>query len=278
MTILLQLERQVQTLKDHTVVFVGGGNMASALIDGLLSKQNSAISVGVIDPNQHKLDAFTQQGVKTALPDHANELLNEASVVVLAVKPQVMAEVCQSIKLSLQDKLVISVAAGLTVSNLVAMTGCQRLVRTMPNLPATVGYGATGLYANDLNQNDKQLAQAIMQASGVAVWVDQEEHLHAVTAVAGSAPAYFFYVLEQMIDKAVQMGLSYENAHTLATQTMHGSALMAKQANPADLRAKVTSKGGTTHAAIRYFDEQNTSSHIFGAMQACYDRSVELGS
>lgn len=269
----------MQVLNNKTVVFVGGGNMAGALIDGLLTKkaqENLSVQIGVIDPEQAKLDSFAKKGVLTALADNAHALLSLADIVVLAVKPQVMAEVCASIKADLADKLIISVAAGLSLDKLALMTGNNRLVRTMPNLPATVGLGATGLYAT-VSDADKALAFAVMSASGVAVWVAKEDDLHTVTAVAGSAPAYFFYILEQMIAKAVAMGLSYDDAHKLATQTMHGAAVMAKTGDPATLRSQVTSKGGTTHAAIVYFDETNTPNNIQGAMQACYDRSVELG-
>lgn len=270
----------MQILNNKTIVFVGGGNMAGALIDGLLGKkaqENLSVQVGVIDPNQAKLDEFAKKGVLTALAGLADELLAQADVVVLAVKPQVMGEVCATIKDGLQGKLIISVAAGLTLDKLTQMTSSSRIVRTMPNLPATVGLGATGLYAT-VSDDDKALAQAVMNASGIGVWVSDENDLHTVTAVAGSAPAYFFYVLEQMIDKAVELGLSYDNAHALAVQAMQGASIMAKTGEPSTLRAKVTSKGGTTHAAITHFEENNARALIFGAMQACYDRSVELGN
>lgn len=270
----------MQALNNKTIVFIGGGNMAGALIDGLLTKkanENLSLSLGVIDPNQSKLDNFAKKEIKIAQVGHTEALLDRADAVVLAVKPQIMAQVCHGIQAQLSGKLIISVAAGVGLDKLTAMTGTKRIVRTMPNLPAMVGFGATGLYAH-VDENDKALAQAVIEASGVAIWVNKESDLHAVTAVAGSAPAYFFYVLEQMIDKAVQLGLSYQDAHILATQTMHGAAVMAKNANPSTLRAKVTSKGGTTHAAISYFDDVQIANKIHGAMQACYDRSVELGN
>lgn len=267
-------------LQQKTVMFIGGGNMASALIDGLLKAKVSHqldLTICVSDPNQANLDKFTAKGVQVTTPDKAMDLLTHSDVVVLAVKPQVMASVCADIRAFLADKLVISIAAGLSVASLSAMVGHTRIVRTMPNLPATVGLGATGLFADGVADSDKALALAIMSASGIGVWVDKEDDLHSVTAVAGSAPAYFFYMLEQMTTQAVAMGLPKKAAHDLAVQTMQGAAVMAKDNDPQALRAKVTSKGGTTHAAIVYLDDHHVNDHIQGAMQACAKRSIELG-
>lgn len=270
-------QQTLAALHNKSIIFIGGGNMATALIDGLvIAKQQLALNTTLMVSDKHanKRTYFEQKGVLFTTPIAAQAYIDKADVVVLSVKPQVMADVCQSLNLS--GKLVISVAAGLSVDRLVAMVGHGRLVRTMPNLPACVGFGATGLFACDVDDDGKQLAQAIMSASGLAVWVDDEQLLHAVTAVAGSAPAYFFYVLESMIAQAVQMGLSQEDATKLATQTMQGSAIMAADDNPTDLRAKVTSKGGTTYAAIGYMQQNKLADIIAHAMTACYDRSVEL--
>lgn len=263
-------------LQNKSVVFVGGGNMASALIDGLLT-QKTDFTLGVIDKNADKLGVFADKGLKTALADKGADLLESADIVVLAVKPQVLSQVCESIKSALKGKLIISIVAGITLDALSAMTDSNRLVRTMPNLPATVGLGATGLFANSVDDKDKALATAVMTASGITVWVDNENELHTVTAVAGSAPAYFFYMLEAMIDKAVAMGMDNTNAHALAVQAMYGAAAMAKDDSPTDLRAKVMSKGGTTYAAITCLQDNNVGDKLAAAMQACYDRSVELG-
>lgn len=267
----------MSVLQNKSVIFIGGGNMASALIDGLLCADVPALDIFVSDKNKDKRDGFAQKGVTAVAPDKAGELIQKSDIVVLAVKPQVMLEVCQSIKACLDGKLIISVAAGLSVATLEQMTGSHRVVRVMPNIPAAVGFGASGLYAT-VSDTDKQMATKITEASGLAVWVDKEDDLHAVTAVAGSAPAYFFYFLEAMIDKAVAMGLNADDAKKLAAQTMQGAAVMASKDDPAALRAKVTSKGGTTFAAITYLDNANLKEHIGSAMQACYDKSVELGS
>ena len=265
-------------LTGKAIVFIGGGNMAGALIEGLLTlkQQGGDFDIRVCDQDQNKLDAFAKKGVRTSLPSDVQSVITGSDIVVLAVKPQVMADVTTDIGPYITDQLIISIAAGLSLAKLQAMTGKSRVVRTMPNLPATVGLGATGLYA-DLDDTDKALATAVMGASGVTVWVAKEDDLHTVTAVAGSAPAYFFYFLEAMIAKAVSMGLDADDAKRLAVATMHGAAVMAYDEDPNQLRAKVTSKGGTTHAAIVSMQTQLVDTLIGDAMQACYDRSVELG-
>lgn len=262
-------------LQNKHIVFVGGGNMTSALVDGLLFADTGA-DIGVIDKNQHKLDAYPDT-VTTALAGEGKTLLAEADVVVLAVKPQVMGEVCQSISAHLQGKLIISIAAGLTVDTLTKMTNSKRLVRVMPNLTASVGCGASGLFASDIADTDKEVATALVEASGIGVWVDKEEGLHAVTATAGSAPAYFFYMMEAMVAHAVQLGLDSHQAQKLVAQTMQGAALMAQGDDPAALRAKVTSKGGTTDCAIKAFAAKELPSVVAHAMDACVARSRELG-
>lgn len=249
--------------------------MASALVDGLLSASTGA-SIGVIDKNQHKLDAYPDT-VKTALPSDGERLLAQADVVVLAVKPQVMGEVCQSLRRHLQDKLIISIAAGLRLDTLAKMTDSHRLVRVMPNLTACVGFGASGLFAVAITDSDKALAADLVAASGIGVWVDNEEDLHAVTAAAGSAPAYFFYMIEAMTAHAKQLGLDGNQAQKLITQTMQGAALMAMENDPAALRAKVTSKGGTTDCAIKAFADKQFAAIVAYAMDACVARSRELG-
>lgn len=270
---------ELAVLNKKRIVFIGGGNMAGALIDGLLcarAAQGLDFEIGVSDPNVPNRDAFIAKGVRACAPEDAGELVAAADVLVLAVKPQGMAAACADLRPFVTDALIISVAAGVSIAHLSELTGSARIVRTMPNLPATIGMGATGLFAT-LEKADKQLATAIMSASGVTQWVATEEDLHTVTAVAGSAPAYFFYMLETMIDKAVAMGLDYKAAHQLAVQTMHGAAIMAADDDPSVLRAKVTSKGGTTHAAISHLQAQHVATHLADAMQACADRSRQLG-
>lgn len=269
------------TLQDKTVVFIGGGNMAGAMIDGLLTakrRHDLTLTVGVSDINANKREWFTSQGVLTATPDTAHELITQADVVVLAIKPQVLIDVAPNLAPYLADKLVLSVLAGVPCTTLQRVLGCGRVVRAMPNLPSAVGAGATGLYADEMvSPSDRDVCEIIMVSCGVAVWVGDETKLHAVTAVAGSAPAYFFYVLEHMTAQAVTMGLSADDAHLLAAQSMIGAGLLAKDGDPQALRISVTSKGGTTAQALSSLEHDDVGGAFGRAMAACYDRSVVLG-
>ncbi len=275
------LQKNHSALNNKTITFIGGGNMARALITGLirLKKQASiTLNIGVSEPNTDSHSEYQALGVTAVSPENAGALIAGSDVLVLAVKPQVLGDVVANLRPHISNQLIISIAAGVGLASLSAMTGSERVVRTMPNLPAMVGQGATGLYAHaSISSDDRALADALMGASGLAVWVSDEDQLHTVTAVAGSAPAYFFYVLEQMIDKAAAMGLPRADAHKLAVQTMHGAAIMAADEEPQALRAKVTSKGGTTHAAITYMQDHQVGEHIQGALLACSERSRELG-
>lgn len=232
-------------LNGKTISFIGGGNMAHAIIDGLLQAKNQhnlALTLCVSDSDDDKQAKFRDKGLIATNPDNAHQIIEGADVVVLAVKPQIMHQVAGSIAPYLQQQTVLSIAAGLSIQALSHMLGgYDKIVRCMPNLPASKGFGASGLYAFDVSDEVRLMTQNIMQASGKVSWVEDESLLHAVTAVAGSAPAYFFYVLENMIAKAVEMGLSPEDAHTLAVQSMRGAAALAEENNPAVLREQVTS-------------------------------------
>lgn len=270
-----------QALNGKSIVFIGGGNMAKAIIYGLLNAKtthNLTLTIGVSDKHDEKLAEFAKQGVLTATPDTAHGLIEGADVVVLAVKPQVLADVAPTLAPYVANKLVLSVLAGVSVHALSCALGTASVVRAMPNLPASVGQGATGLYAPaDIDETSRALCEAVMASCGVAVWVADEDKLHAVTAVSGSAPAYFFYVLEHMTAEAVAMGLSDKVAHQLAVQSMIGAGELAKTGNPTALREAVTSKGGTTAQAIASLDSDDVGGAFGRAMRACYERSVELG-
>lgn len=270
-----------QALNGKSIVFIGGGNMAKAIIHGLLNAKtnhNLALTIGVSDKHDEKLAEFAKQGVLTATPETAHGLIEGADVVVLAVKPQVLAEVAPTLAPYVADKLVLSVLAGVSVDALSCALGTASVVRAMPNLPASIGQGATGLYASaDIDEGSRALCEAVMASCGVAVWVADEDKLHAVTAVSGSAPAYFFYVLEHMTAQAVAMGLSDKVAHELAVQSMIGAGELAKTGNPTALREAVTSKGGTTAQAIDSLNRDDVGGAFGRAMRACYERSVELG-
>lgn len=271
----------MSVLDNQKISFIGGGNMAQALISGLVSCGVKPSLITVADPNSEAREQLAAKGLNTVDPTaDAKAAVIDADIVVLAVKPQVMKAVVGSFADALDKQLVISVAAGLSTELLSNMLGgYKNIVRAMPNTPAMIQMGATGLYGTDnISAEQKQLATAVMEASGLVMWVDNEEHMHAVTAVSGSAPAYMFYFIESMIDGAVALGLDKEQASALAMQTMLGAAKMAMNSDdaPAELRRKVTSPNGTTQAAVESMQANDIAGQIIEAMQACYDRSQAL--
>lgn len=268
-------------LNNKKISFIGGGNMAQALISGLVGCGVKPEMITVADPSTDIRQQLDAKGLNTVDPTaDATTAVKDADLVVLAVKPQVMKAVVSGFTDVLDKQLIVSVAAGLSTELLADMLGgYQNIVRAMPNTPAMIQMGATGLYATDsINAEQNQLATAAMEASGLVMWVEDEEHLHAVTAVSGSAPAYMFYFLESMIDQGVALGLDKEQASALAMQTMLGAAKMAMGSDdtPAELRRKVTSPNGTTQAAIESMQANEVGRQIGEAMQACYDRSQAL--
>ena len=271
----------MSVLDNKKISFIGGGNMAQALISGLMSCGIEPSLITVADPNSEARVQLAAKGLNTVDPTtDAKAAVIDADIVVLAVKPQVMKAVVSSFADVLDKQLVISVAAGLSTEILSDMLGGYgNIVRAMPNTPAMIQMGATGLYGtNDISAEQKQLATAVMEASGLVMWVEDEAHMHAVTAVSGSAPAYMFYIIEAMVDGAVALGLDKEQASALAMQTMLGAAKMAMGSEdaPSELRRKVTSPNGTTQAAIESMQANDIGRQIGEAMQACYDRSEEL--
>lgn len=271
----------MSVLDNKKISFIGGGNMAQALISGLVSCGVKPSLITVADPSSEAREQLAAKGMNTVDPTaDAKAAVIDADIVVLAVKPQVMKAVVSSFADVLDKQLVISVAAGLSTELLSEMLGgYNNIVRAMPNTPAMIQMGATGLYGTDnISAEQKQLATAVMEASGLVMWVDNEEHMHAVTAVSGSAPAYMFYFIESMVDGAVALGLDKEQASALAMQTMLGAAKMAMNSEdaPAELRRKVTSPNGTTQAAVESMQANDIGRQIVEAMQACYDRSQAL--
>lgn len=271
----------MSVLDNKKINFIGGGNMAQALISGLISCGVKPELITVADPSAETRAQLDAQGLNTVDPtSDAKAAVINADVVVLAVKPQVMKAVVSGFADILDKQLVISVAAGLSTELLSTMLGgYATIVRAMPNTPAMIQMGATGLYGTDnTTEAQKQLATAVMEASGLVMWVDNEALMHAVTAVSGSAPAYIFYFIESMIDGGVALGLDKEQASALAMQTVLGAATMAIGSDdaPAELRRKVTSPNGTTQAAIESMQSNDIGAQIAEAMQACYDRSKAL--
>lgn len=268
-------------LDNKKISFIGGGNMAQALISGLIACGVKPELITVSAPSTETRQQFADQQMQTVdANDDPKAAIIGADIIVLAVKPQVMKKVVSTFLDALDNQLVISVAAGLSTDILSTMLGgYHNIVRAMPNTPSKIQMGATGLYATtNINETQKQLATAVMEASGLALWVEDEAKMHAVTAVSGSAPAYVFYFIESLIDGAVALGLDKEQASALAMQTVLGAATMAigSEDTPAELRRKVTSPNGTTQAAIESLQGNEVGQLIAHAMQACYDRSQAL--
>jgi pyrroline-5-carboxylate reductase len=262
------------------ICFIGGGNMAQALIGGLADKLTVAKNIHVVDINAQALSQCEQQfGVSTALQVDAG--IAAADVWVLAVKPQQMHEVVASLLPHLKNQLIISIAAGIRAEDLSRWLGGHKaIVRTMPNTPALIGKGITGLVAlSGVTSEQKQIANAIMQAVGDTVWIEQEEQINAVTAVSGSGPAYVFYFLEAMQAAAIELGLSAEQGKQLALATFAGATELAAQSDQtlAQLRENVTSKGGTTYAALTAMQNNKVAQSIIEALHAAAERGEELG-
>ena len=270
-------------MKEKTIAFIGAGNMAGALIRGLLQDGHPAERIIAVDPDRQKLDSFASESGINCTTDNSSAVHN-ADVVVLAVKPQVMAGVAEQLAPEVREHrpLVISVAAGIRIQHLSHWLGAESaIVRTMPNTPAMLQAGATGLFASDsVTEEQRSLAESIMRAVGITVWVEHEGLIDAVTALSGSGPAYFFLVMEQMIRSAQSLGLGEEEATLLTLQTALGAARMALESDdsPATLRARVTSPGGTTEEAIRVFEQEGLERIVKQAMTAARDRSIELSS
>ena len=262
------------------ITFVGGGNMAQAIVFGLLKRGYPAGNITDCDPSEEKRQLFAEKGVQVATDNVA--AVSSAEVVLLAVKPQVLAEVCAPLSaVGFSDKFVISIAAGISLARLTALLPtATSIVRVMPNTPALVGEGMAGLFAaKNTSENDRTFAQNLLAAVGKTLWVDSEEQMHAVTAASGSSPAYFFQFLEAMQQGLIKMGLSAENARELVQQAILGSAKMVvenPQVDLATLRQNVTSKGGTTAAALNVFNQRQFNDIVEQAMQACVVRSKEM--
>ena len=271
----------MSVLDNKKISFIGGGNMAQALISGLVSSGINPELITVSAPSKETRDQYDKQQMNTVdASENPKAAVIGADIVVLAVKPQVMRQVVGEFADALDNQLVISVAAGLSTDLLSDMLGgYSNIVRAMPNTPSMIQMGATGLYGTDaISAEQKQLATAVVEASGLVIWVDDEAHMHAVTAVSGSAPAYMFYFIESIVDGAVALGLDKEKASALAMQTMLGAAKMAMNSDdtPAELRRKVTSPKGTTQAAVESMQANEIGRQISEAMKACSDRSQAL--
>jgi pyrroline-5-carboxylate reductase len=261
------------------IAFIGGGNMATAIIGGLLRQGRAPASILVIDPVAEQRERLSQTlGVQTqAGPDGA---LQQALTVVWAVKPQQFKEAAQTYAALTGSALHYSVMAGLRSDDIARLLGTPRVVRAMPNTPALVGQGVTGLFARpEVSAAERQAIEHMVEPTGQCLWVAQEADLDAVTALSGSGPAYVYYFIEAMVQAAQDMGLSEAQGRQLALATFGGATTLAAQSSdsPAVLRGKVTSKGGTTYAALTHLEEAGVKASFVAAMRAAQQRAGELG-
>jgi len=259
--------------------FIGGGNMAAALIGGLLRKGYAAATMRVTEPLAERR-AWLASEFGVAVEEHAAETL-DADVILLAVKPQQLAAVLRALPAPAPEQLVLSIAAGVRAGDIARwLGGHPAVVRAMPNTPALVGAGVTGLYAlPGVSASRKAWAERVLSAVGEVLWVDDEGLIDAVTAISGSGPAYVFYFMEALEQAALELGLPAADARRLCLHTFFGATALAVQdaSSPAELRAKVTSKGGTTEQGLRALEEAGVAVAILRAARAAAARAVELG-
>jgi pyrroline-5-carboxylate reductase len=262
------------------VVFIGGGNMADALIGGLLKNGFAANQLRAVEVDGVARRRLSDK-YRIECAAEARGTIRPGEVVVFAVKPQQMKEAARFSGLKDNANLVISIAAGVTLPSLAGwLGGHAKLVRAMPNTPALIGAGVTGLYAlAGVSEAEKKQAETILGAVGATVWIPDEALMDAVTAVSGSGPAYVFWFIEQLAAAGESLGLNQETSKKLAIETVLGSAKLAAQSadSPAVLRERVTSKGGTTEAALKAFEEQKLAERFLRAVEAARDRGAELG-
>jgi pyrroline-5-carboxylate reductase len=262
------------------IAFLGGGNMARALIGGLLARGIDRRSISVIEVSPAARDKLAaEHGVHASSGPDAHSAA--AEVLVLATKPQDLKAALVPLAGAMNQKLVISIAAGVRTDALSRwLKGHRRLVRCMPNTPALIGAGIAALYAlPEVGPEERETAQSVLRAVGEAVWVDEERLLDPVTALSGSGPAYVFWFIEQLAAAGEKLGLSAETSSRLAMQTVLGAAKLASQStlSPAELRKQVTSKGGTTEAALKVFDEERLAEGLRKALEAASRRGQALG-
>ena len=261
------------------IAFIGAGNMAASLIGGLRAKGLDAAQIRASDPGaETRARVSAEHGIEV-FADNA-DAMQGADVVVLAVKPQAMKVVCEAIRPNLQPgQLVVSIAAGITCASMNNWLGAQPIVRCMPNPAALLRQGVSGLYATaQVSAEQRQQAEELLSAVGIALWLDEEQQLDAVTAVSGSGPAYFFLLIEAMTAAGEKLGLPRETAAKLTLQTALGAAHMAvaSDVDAAELRRRVTSPAGTTEAAIKSFQADGFEALVEKALGAAAHRSAEM--
>jgi len=268
-------------MSNSKITFIGGGNMARSLIGGLVATGMSTKDISVSEPKADLREKLSKNFGVNALEENASAVMG-ANVVVLAVKPQILQEVVTPLGALVAEArpLLISVAAGVTCSSIQRWIGGQpALIRVMPNTPALIGAGISALYANsNVSNGQRALAEKIMAAVGKTIWIKEETLMDAVTAVSGSGPAYFFYVMQAIYDAAVREGLDAQTARSLSLETALGAArlALASTEDPGNLQAQVTSPGGTTEAAIKVLDDSGVRDNLQKAVSAARARGGEL--
>ena len=262
-----------------TLAFIGGGNMASAIIGGLIRQGHAPQHILVVEPLADARERLLSQfGIRTLTS--ANASLHEAGLVIWAIKPQIFKEVALQTRPFCAQALHLSVAAGIRSDSMAQWLSSERIVRAMPNTPALVGMGQTGLFARaGVSADDRQWIEHVVATTGQSLWGPEESQLDAVTAISGSGPAYVFYFIEAMVQAGIDMGLAPEHARQLAIGTFVGASELARSASepPSVLRERVTSKGGTTYAALTAMQAAQLSEHFRAAMDAARQRAHELG-
>lgn len=264
----------------NTIAFIGGGNMASAIIGGLIKSGLGTQQVIVVDPGEAQRAKLQADFSVRTLPS-ANHELAEAALVVWAVKPQFFQLAAAPCAAHVKGALQLSVMAGIRSDSVAQALGTSRVVRAMPNTPALIGQGISGLFAQAVvTDAEKAQVEQVLAPTGRTLWVAREEDLDAVTALSGSGPAYVFYVIEAMVQAAVEMGLSAQQGKELALATFAGSTALAQASSdtPAELREKVTSKGGTTFAALNSLEADGVKAAFVKAFKAAQQRAHELGN
>ena len=270
-------------MENKTVIgFIGAGNMAYALINGLLNNGYDSKNIKASDPNNKLLQKREAELNITTFSNNSS-LIEVCDIIVFAVKPQVLSEVCLELRDNIKpNHLFISIVAGIRVNDINRwLGGNYSLVRTMPNTPALMQHGVTGLFPNELvNDEQKALVTTILSSVGDCFWVNEERLIDAITAISGSGPAYFFLLMQSMTQAGMALGLDEKTAQELSVQTGLGASMMATKSgkDPITLRTNVTSPNGTTQAAIEYFQDQNFEGIVANATRAAFDRARELST
>ena len=261
------------------IAFIGGGNMASAIIGGLIRQGFAADHIDVVEPFAEAQDKL-KASFGIAARAQSGAFLDSANLVIWAVKPQTFKEAAQQVQAHTRQALHLSVAAGIRSDSIAHWLGTERIVRAMPNTPALIGKGITALFARPgVTPRDKSWVSEVIATTGEHIWLTQETQLDAVTALSGSGPAYMFYFMEAMVDAGVAMGLDAAQAYKLAVATFIGAGELARASTepPEILRQRVTSKGGTTYAALMSMEQDQVKTRFVLAMQAAGLRAKELG-